>query len=426
MTDLQNAFETPKSAAGRSVLISTYGLSPAQVRPHSRSGSHSRPSSRASSSVVASRPASRGALARPASTGQIGFAGSSSMLSSAAEFSRPFTAPELGSSSRARPGRSRSGAPGGGFSVKEIVEVTQKRPGEVAEEAGEDEEFSVPKPPRPGMMLRRPRRRPPASRRKAAKDRLLEAAPSENSLWADAQGTSSESESGGESGESEDAKSPHKSHQHSQKAEAAAHIGASAAATAAAQQGERERRRAQNPFVEYEDRETRLRDERRWLKDDAIYLTERTEELRFNNVQRSLDVSNISTHHLFENACIYNEYSHYIRLCSELREALRRRRDPDGALRELALPKIPRLKAAIAQQKRADRNQMPQKDKAAQKEKPAVAPEVKEVQCLEKMLKDSHAKMPKFNEAQEGKKKKWTELDPMDLAAKKGKSKTRA
>merc|ERR1739848_308636 len=122
------------------------------------------------------------------------------------------------------------------------MNVTQKRPSESARKQEELAEGSAVQPPRFGMQLRRQRRRPPDphGRNAAMKDkqRRWEAAPAETSLWADASGSSSESES--------------------------SIVGASAAATAAAQQGERERRkRAQNAFVEYEDKEQRLQRERR-------------------------------------------------------------------------------------------------------------------------------------------------------------------
>mmetsp|Transcript_26211 Transcript_26211/g.61172 ORF Transcript_26211/g.61172 Transcript_26211/m.61172 type:complete len:497 (-) Transcript_26211:175-1665(-) len=43
-----------------------------------------------------------------------------------------------------------------------------------------------------------------------------------------------------------------------------------------------------NPFVEYEDREKRLKDERKWLRQDASYMQQRTEELRKIGAQRRL------------------------------------------------------------------------------------------------------------------------------------------
>lgn len=221
--------------------------------------------------------------------------------------------------------------------------------------------------------------------------RLGEVAPSENSLWTAAQGTSSESESGSSDTSNEAEKSPHKS-THGVKAEAAAIVGASAAATALAQQGEAARRRAQNPFVEYEDREMRLQNERRWLQEDSFYLSERRKELRHNNVQRGLDVRTIPDNTLYENAVIFNQYSHYIRTTAHLKEELRRHREEPAAspLRELAEPKIQRLKAqkaAFAQKKQVEPGG------AKQKERGLASPSIRNVQGLQQKLGDSHDNM---------------------------------
>merc|ERR1719330_1114715 len=113
----------------------------------------------------------------------------------------------------------------------------------------------------------------------------------------------------------------------------------------------RRERRRHNPFVEYEDREMRLQDEIRWLQEDSAYLDDRRDELRFNNVQRGLDIRESSSEHLFENAVIYSDYSPPVRTSTALKEELRRRREETGLLREFAVPKIQRLKAAMALQR---------------------------------------------------------------------------
>lgn len=53
-------------------------------------------------------------------------------------------------------------------------------------------------------------------------------------------------------------------------------------------QQKRNEERARNPFVEYEDKEQRMQQERRWLEADSAYLRERTDHLRQSEVQRSL------------------------------------------------------------------------------------------------------------------------------------------
>lgn len=51
----------------------------------------------------------------------------------------------------------------------------------------------------------------------------------------------------------------------------------------------RAERAGDNPFVEYEDREQRLREERRWLQEDRSYLDTRVKELRHRTAQGRKD-----------------------------------------------------------------------------------------------------------------------------------------
>mmetsp|Transcript_96539 Transcript_96539/g.272971 ORF Transcript_96539/g.272971 Transcript_96539/m.272971 type:complete len:211 (-) Transcript_96539:566-1198(-) len=51
----------------------------------------------------------------------------------------------------------------------------------------------------------------------------------------------------------------------------------------------RAERAGDNPFVEYEDREQRLREERRWLQEDRSYLDTRVKELRHRTAQKRKD-----------------------------------------------------------------------------------------------------------------------------------------
>lgn len=51
----------------------------------------------------------------------------------------------------------------------------------------------------------------------------------------------------------------------------------------------RAERAGDNPFVEYEDREQRLREERRWLQEDRSYLNTRVKELRHKTAQGRKD-----------------------------------------------------------------------------------------------------------------------------------------
>lgn len=189
-------------------------------------------------------------------------------------------------------------------------------------------------------------------------------------------------------------------------------VGASAAASAAAAQGERNRRRAQNPFVEYEDRELRLQWERQWLQEDILYLTERREDMRFNMVQRNLDVKCITSDRMFENAVIYNDYSHYIRISTALKEELRRTKQEDGVLRALALPKIQRLKSAL--EKTSGSTEAGGVLRRKQRERAVTAPCVKSLQGLQQQLQESHERLEQ-EEEQQHTRRHWLQMEPLEL-----------
>lgn len=64
-----------------------------------------------------------------------------------------------------------------------------------------------------------------------------------------------------------------------------------------------------NPFVEFEDREMRLNWERRWLKDDDIYMSERVKGMRLGAVQARLSQHSMSRDNLYEDAVYFGTYS---------------------------------------------------------------------------------------------------------------------
>jgi len=423
-------------------LLSRYGVSKAQVRPGSQQAT-SRPS-RSCGALV--RPASQGAV-RPASTGMLSFE-SSSRPSPAA---RPCSAPEKSKKQEAI-----SAAAGAGWlSVNQLHELTQqqrqKQPAEEAEalppreaearvEEAATESKAAPSPryegEGPRRQLRRERRRAPGQARRNAAARRLErpsvkAASIESSAWDEDSDSESSSGSDDDTLDSVDNKHHHHHHHHhtnSQKVAAAIMGDRSAATTAAGQQAKRERKRAQNPFVEYEDREQRLQNERRWLQQDADYLAKRREELRFNKVQRSLDVQHLSGDQLFQNSVIYNEYSHYIRTLSSLKEEVRRYKTEDGPLKELALPRIQRLKAARALQKQAEKGNPPRQGEQ-KSGKANWTPAMKSVKSMQHRLQKSHDDIKRASGSgkADSKKKNFNSMDPAELMARsKNKAKAKA
>merc|ERR1712178_523561 len=68
-------------------------------------------------------------------------------------------------------------------------------------------------------------------------------------------------------------------------------------------------RHRSNPFVEFEDREMRLNWERRWLKDDDVYMHERMKGMRVDSVQARLNKGSISNAMLYEDAVYFGPYS---------------------------------------------------------------------------------------------------------------------
>lgn len=64
-----------------------------------------------------------------------------------------------------------------------------------------------------------------------------------------------------------------------------------------------------NPFIEYEDREKRLQQERKWLQEDSSYLEQRTADLRKGKVQNKLDCRSMSPETLFDNRMFYTDYA---------------------------------------------------------------------------------------------------------------------
>jgi len=68
-------------------------------------------------------------------------------------------------------------------------------------------------------------------------------------------------------------------------------------------------KRGLNPFVEYKQKEKRLKFERRWLQEDPVYMTERTQGLRLNTVQTRLQRQSMSSSELYEDAVYFGNYS---------------------------------------------------------------------------------------------------------------------
>merc|ERR1712070_276607 len=94
-----------------------------------------------------------------------------------------------------------------------------------------------------------------------------------------------------------------------------------------------------NPFVEFEDREMRLNWERRWLKDDEVYMKERLKGMRLDSVQGRLHHATLSGDMLYEDAIYYGPYSCTMRNHQQ-KKADSQRRPVDA--------KIPAIRGAAA------------------------------------------------------------------------------
>ncbi|CAE7222787.1 unnamed protein product [Symbiodinium sp. CCMP2592] len=67
--------------------------------------------------------------------------------------------------------------------------------------------------------------------------------------------------------------------------------------------------RAKNPFIEYDVREKRLNQERKWLQEDSRFLEQRREELRLGALLNQLNLQNDPDDQLYENRTFYGPHS---------------------------------------------------------------------------------------------------------------------
>jgi len=67
--------------------------------------------------------------------------------------------------------------------------------------------------------------------------------------------------------------------------------------------------RAKNPFIEYDVREKRLNQERKWLQEDTRFMEQRREELRLGALMNQLNISNDTEDLLYENRTFYGPHS---------------------------------------------------------------------------------------------------------------------
>lgn len=100
-----------------------------------------------------------------------------------------------------------------------------------------------------------------------------------------------------------------------------------------------------NPFVEFEDREQRLMWERRWLKDDELYMRERMRGMRLDSVQARLEKTAISDDILFEDAVYFGAYSCGLRTVQQKKADLRKVSEPLPPLRKRADTAIETMEA---------------------------------------------------------------------------------
>ncbi|CAJ1441777.1 unnamed protein product [Effrenium voratum] len=73
--------------------------------------------------------------------------------------------------------------------------------------------------------------------------------------------------------------------------------------------GRRKAHRAKNPFIEYDAREKRLNQERKWLQEAPDHMEQRRTDLRLGALLRHLDVRDDSDERLYENRTFYGPHS---------------------------------------------------------------------------------------------------------------------
>jgi hypothetical protein len=71
--------------------------------------------------------------------------------------------------------------------------------------------------------------------------------------------------------------------------------------------------RPTNPFIEYEDREVKLQQERKWLEQDSVFMRIRREGMRHQGVTVRNVTRNASESALYENRTMYGNYSVQLR-----------------------------------------------------------------------------------------------------------------
>lgn len=89
-------------------------------------------------------------------------------------------------------------------------------------------------------------------------------------------------------------------------------------------QAVKSRARKNNPFIEYENREKRLQQERKWLQEDPKYMQHRTSDLKHGKVQQKLYCRSKSAEMMGEDRVLYGDYAVKMRQRKERTERLQR------------------------------------------------------------------------------------------------------
>lgn len=76
----------------------------------------------------------------------------------------------------------------------------------------------------------------------------------------------------------------------------------------------RPKKKEDNPFMEFEDREQRLVCERRWLKEDESYLQQRVRGMRLDSVQARLEKATLSGSELYKDSVEFSNYACQLRV----------------------------------------------------------------------------------------------------------------
>lgn len=89
--------------------------------------------------------------------------------------------------------------------------------------------------------------------------------------------------------------------------------------------------KARNPFIEYDVREKRIGQERKWLQEDSTYLKGKKEDLKFGTLMNNMDIANFSHQDLYDKRTFYGPYSIAMKKSKQRAQSAGRQRPQSAA-----------------------------------------------------------------------------------------------